>query len=287
LRNEETKVIIFNKAGRTIKHKFMYKNSELECVPNNKYLGIYFTASGTFSLAKNELYKKALKAFLSLNPGIKISINVFDHTIKPILLYGSELWGIFNVNNIKLKDTNNIQINDCYANYKGETLHLKCCKYIVGLNKKSVNHATLSELGRHPVHYDIAKNLLKCCYRLENLTTEFPLLKDAFLCSKNHHFTHSASWYSPVNKLLNIFNIQDNSMWYNKSIFGFILRKCFNKKYLSDWKDTSESIKEGKLTTYLFLRTNFKLEKISHISEKNMNIENPFANCAHPFTDFS
>ena len=67
----------------------MYKNSELECVPNYKYLGIYFTASGTFSLAKNELYKKALKAFFKLrkdlNPGIKTSINVFDHTIKPIL----------------------------------------------------------------------------------------------------------------------------------------------------------------------------------------------------------
>ena len=56
------------------------------------HLGIYFTASGTFSLAKNELYKKALKAFFklrkyfpSLNPGIKTSFNVFDHTIKPIL----------------------------------------------------------------------------------------------------------------------------------------------------------------------------------------------------------
>jgi hypothetical protein len=44
----------------------MYKNSELECVPNYKYLGIYFTAFGTFSLAKNELYKKALKAFFKL-----------------------------------------------------------------------------------------------------------------------------------------------------------------------------------------------------------------------------
>jgi hypothetical protein len=50
---KKTKVIIFNKAGRTIKHKFMYKNLELECVPNYYYLGIYFTASGTFSLAKN------------------------------------------------------------------------------------------------------------------------------------------------------------------------------------------------------------------------------------------
>ena len=50
---KKTKVIIFNKAGRTIKHKFMYKNLELECVPNYYYLGIYFTASGTYSLAKN------------------------------------------------------------------------------------------------------------------------------------------------------------------------------------------------------------------------------------------
>ena len=120
---------------------------------------------------------------------------------------------MFNINNTKLKDTNNIQINDCYKIYKDETLHLKFCKYILGLNKKSVNHASLSELGRHPLlHYDIVKSLLKYCYRLENLTTEFPLLKDAFLCSMDLHFTHSASWYLSVNKLLNNINIQDNSM---------------------------------------------------------------------------
>ena len=64
-----------------------------------------------------------------------------------------------------------------------------------------------------------------------------------------------------INYSLKNFNIQDNSMWYNKSKFGFILRKCFNPKYLSDWKDTSESLKDGKLTTYVFLKTNFKLEK--------------------------
>jgi hypothetical protein len=68
----------------------------------------------------------------------------------------------------KTKFTFIIQINDCYKNYQGETLHLKFCKYILGLNNKSVNHASLSELGRHPLHYDIVKSLLKYCYRLEN-----------------------------------------------------------------------------------------------------------------------
>jgi hypothetical protein len=75
-----------------------------------------------------------------------------------------------------------------YKNYKGETLHLKFCKYILGLNKKSVNHASLSELGRHPLHYDIVNSLLKYCYRLENLTTEFPLLKDAFFSKLRKSF---------------------------------------------------------------------------------------------------
>jgi hypothetical protein len=57
-------------------------------------------------------------------------------------------------------------------------------------------------------------------------------------------------------------------MWYNKSKVGFILRKCLNQKYLSDWKDTSESLKDGKLTTYLFLKANFKLEKYLRLVKK-------------------
>ena len=39
---------------------------------------------------------KYLKDFISHNPNIGTSIHEFDHTIKPILLYGSEIWGSFN-----------------------------------------------------------------------------------------------------------------------------------------------------------------------------------------------
>ena len=56
------------------------------------------------------IYKKSLKAFfklkkdlLSLNPNIKTSMHVFDHTIKPILLYGSDIWGMFNPFTMKCK----------------------------------------------------------------------------------------------------------------------------------------------------------------------------------------
>ena len=111
------------------------------------------------------------------------------------------------------------------------------------------------ELGRYPLHYDIAKTILKYCYRLENLSTEFPLLQDAFLFSKKLHYMNKTSWYSSVTKLLKIFNIQD-TMHLNKSKFGQSLRQSLVKKYLLDWQRS-----DGKLVTYLFLKTIFGLKK--------------------------
>ena len=45
---------IFNKAGRLIKHSFRYGNENIECESNCKYLGIWFSSSGSYSYAQNE-----------------------------------------------------------------------------------------------------------------------------------------------------------------------------------------------------------------------------------------
>jgi hypothetical protein len=37
---------------------------------------------------------------------IRTSMHVFDHTIKPILLYGSDIWGMFNPFTMKCKKEN-------------------------------------------------------------------------------------------------------------------------------------------------------------------------------------
>jgi hypothetical protein len=94
---------VFNKAGRHFKQKFLFNGNEIECVSQYKYLGIQFWASGSFSPAQKELYSNALKGyyklrrdFISFGPNVKNSIHVFDHTITPILLYDSEVWGYFN-----------------------------------------------------------------------------------------------------------------------------------------------------------------------------------------------
>ena len=80
---------------------FKFQNEIIECVKSYRYLGLYFSASGSFSYAKSELYKKGLKGlkayfklcnnFFNLHPSIRTSLHIFDHTVKPILLYGSEI----------------------------------------------------------------------------------------------------------------------------------------------------------------------------------------------------
>ena len=62
----KTKILVFNKAGRHLHHKFNYKACEPECVQHCSYLGVYLSASGTFSNAQDELYKKSLKAYFKL-----------------------------------------------------------------------------------------------------------------------------------------------------------------------------------------------------------------------------
>ena len=87
------RIIIFNKAGRLIKSTFKFQNEVIECVKSYWYLGLYFSASGSFSYAKSEFYKKGLKAYfklckniLNLHPSIWTSLHLFDHTVKPIFL---------------------------------------------------------------------------------------------------------------------------------------------------------------------------------------------------------
>ena len=97
-----------------------------------KYLGLTFCSSGSFMFAQEELYSKASKAYfklskdlLSLNPGLHTSMH--DHTIKPILLYGCEIWGTFNTFSAKFRHgMQNLSFDQIYClQQKAELLHQK------------------------------------------------------------------------------------------------------------------------------------------------------------------
>ena len=69
---------------------------------------------------------------------IALTMKLFDSLIKPILLYGSEIWGADNKNETKDNDPL-------------EQVHIKFCKMVLGTSKTSVNNACRGELGRYPI----------------------------------------------------------------------------------------------------------------------------------------
>lgn len=219
----------------------------------------------------NELYNKSLKAFyklkkdlLGIGPSVKTCMHLFDHTIKPILLYNSEVWGSYNVSFKKLSN-NSFNPDEFFKNLQCEKLHLKFSKWVLGVHKKSVNFAVLSELGRFPLHFDILKYLISYWYRLENLDNTFPLLKDAYSCSVSLHENNKQSWYSMVNKVLEFLNINNCSKNFGIYKFKNFLKNKLAEIYTKLWYKTKSSLKEGKLCTYFKLKQHFGFE--NYLSE--------------------
>ena len=61
--NKKLRLLCSIRQAGTFLENFKFQNYDIEWVSNYKYLGIHFTASGSFHLAQTELFKKALKAY--------------------------------------------------------------------------------------------------------------------------------------------------------------------------------------------------------------------------------
>jgi hypothetical protein len=242
----------------------MYENKILDCVVNYKYLGLYFSASGSFFFAQNELHKNALKAYyklhkdlLTLNPNNNTSLHVFDHTIKPILLYGCEIWGSFNPTTTRFRNET-IALDKIYQNFKCELLHTKFCRFILGVHKKSTNFGLLSELGRFPIYYDIFKSMLNYCHQLETLDSTFPILQDAYITSKTLFESKTISWYGSIHTILEQIPVIKNldQLCIKLSSFKNKAKIHLKSKFIELWRDQMLQQTNGKLRSYITFKSN-------------------------------
>ena len=92
---------------------FQWNDALLEKLHSYKYLGVWFNSNGKF--VKNRLYvtNQAKKAMFSLSiikhlchPPIPVILHLYELMLKPIMCYGSEVWGFDNspdVERIELK----------------------------------------------------------------------------------------------------------------------------------------------------------------------------------------
>ena len=142
---DKTKIIVFRNGG-IIKHNeyWFYKDAKLENVTYYSYLGMLISSRLCWSKCVENLSFKAHQIISQLRYlcnrydlfSRELLFKIFDAKIKPIILYGSEIWGVKRYDYV-------------------ENVHVKFCKLVLNLGKTTTNVVALSECGRHQmyVHY--------------------------------------------------------------------------------------------------------------------------------------
>ena len=82
---------------------------------------MYFSASGAFNFAQEDIFKKSIKASFKLTkltttgePNMKTSLHLYDHLLKSIVLYGLEIWDTFKTNSAACKKSNCFIFGETY-----------------------------------------------------------------------------------------------------------------------------------------------------------------------------
>ena len=93
------------------------------------------------------------------NLSVCSQLKLFDATIKPILLYGYEIWGGYLY---KLTNDDNLIIR-MLTDFTSliQKLHSKVSKQILHVNKNANTYAIRCELGRYPLIIEVFCKLIK------------------------------------------------------------------------------------------------------------------------------
>lgn len=255
---DKTKVMKFSGNGHKCKTVFLYKDRPIENVPNYKYLGIEFNSCGSWSSAISNISNRGLKALFLLkgyicSGNIKpcLGLKLFDQMIKPILCYGSELWSAFDSNK------KSIQNKDGIAKFLDsldiEKVHVKFCKFILGVNKRAVNLAVKGELGRFPIGISCMLQALKYWFHIQ--TSNNGLLREALVVSENLHKEHVFTWYSFFTSLCKMLDMKVSEVTVATTT---LLRMKLCDKYIQYWSGSIKSF--SKLDTYSSVKQNFGME---------------------------
>ena len=82
---------------------------------------MYFSASGAFNFAQDDMFRKSIKASFILTkltttgePSMKTSLHLYDHLLKPIVLYGPDICGTFKTNSAACKKNSSFIFEEIY-----------------------------------------------------------------------------------------------------------------------------------------------------------------------------
>jgi len=263
----KSKVMCLNKQGKQMNDKFSIDDKNLECVQTYPYLGIEISNSGSFKTAQKALSDKASRALFKLksllhssNLKPSVCMKLFDQLIKPICLYGSELWGT------DLLKTSDLHVFlESMTKSACEKLNISFCRFVLGVHKKSQLSAVRGELGRFPLAVDIVADVVKYGQYLEAKDKDSLLYEALSSCKSMPESTprtkYWASQCTQLKQLLTDISPSHQPDFSNRKY----TKRCIEGQYRNMW---SQKIKlENKMRTYNKFKTSFIHE--DYLSIKN------------------
>ena len=227
------------------------------------YLGLKLHFTGNISKAIKANNEQALKAYNHLSSifskvklDIKTKLSLFDSLVVPIILYASEIWGIYNIDEV-------------------DKLHFKFCKTILGVRSQTSNAAVLGELGRFPLSIICKQRALSYWVKIKQnpeslmhtVYNEQCNLYNDFIRDNNNN--NKTLWCAFVKEQLEhlghglLFNNLTNNFNYLNDI-----DQRLKDQFIKNWHDTI--FNQPKLEYYRMFKTEFAYEKyLDCINTKN------------------
>ena len=188
---DKTKIMVFRKGGYLGRNeKWFYNNEPVEVVNQYNYLGITFTTRLSFVNTLMPLIAKSKKSIneilFSLRSlscsDLKLFTQLFDSKVFPILSYGCELWGVFDI-------------------YDVERVHLYALKRYLNVSLHCSNKKVYSETGRYPLSINHKVRCVKFWLKINKYDRK-RLVNQSYLCLLNLSKKGYNNWVTNVRDVL-------------------------------------------------------------------------------------
>ena len=238
----KTNVVVFNRSfSNAIKHlNFTFEGSPVQAIRSYCYLGIDITSTGSFAVAMESLYKKSLRALYSIystinvysdGKSLRLFLKLFDSLVKPILLYGCEIWGpsAFKNNNPLDKLVN------------------KFYRTLLGVPKHSSTIGIHVELGRFPLSLDIKHTMLKYWSRLVTLPKS-RLVSHCYWSLKDLQNAKD-TWFTSVKQIIELSGQHNfNFLWNSQNLLHNVDPKTISQCHSQIFKNSKINFLSGAVT---------------------------------------
>jgi hypothetical protein len=170
----------------------------------------------------------------------KLSLQLFDSFVSPILSYGSETWGI-----TKSKELERIQLN--------------FCKLILGIKITSSNAAVYGELSRYTLYINRFIKVIKYWFKL--LHSENKFLKALYSDMLHDVVNGNVNWLTNVKFLLDRHGfsyVWDSPYIINQKHFVYVFKQCLIDSFIQEWR--ADIQKNKVLSLYHNIKHIFSME---------------------------